>query len=275
MGILDDLREEASQKDAQQQENTRLSEQLEHNYQVLILPKMQQLFAYFKELLAYLELIESPIEVTDYTKRYSELGTLYQQDYKLSTDQYGGITHHDKLTEITLRFACLGHGDDDQEFIYHAKNKIEADQEKHFLFKNKLKFHYNKNLGNTKEGAITLFITKKIPVLFKFEVDYENSVITLQINNHEDFEQRTQTIEPKDINEAYMDKLARYILRKDTDFLRIDIDDIHKKQIRQQLEAQKQQRDQELKDAHIRETAEQESAEKKRLSYKLKSFFNI
>lgn len=272
MGILDDLREEARQKQAALQKNTILKEKLEHNYQISILPKMQQLFLYFKELIEYLSIIETPIKIPQYSKRYPLLGELYQQNYRLSTDKHGGISHFDKITEIYLRFNCLSK--DEETFEHHVKHKIEAEHEKDFLSSHKVPFNFYHNFGNTKDGAVTFHITRKIPVLFKFSVDYEKSLIIMYIQNHENFEQRTKIIKPDQINEHNLDKLARYILRKDDDFLRMEIDNTSKEKIREQVNIQKQAHYDELKAATIREQNEQKKEEITKVKNKIKSFFN-
>ncbi len=123
MGILDDLREEASQKQAELHEDTLHKEKLEHNYQVSILPKMQQLFSYFKELIEYLNIIETPLEVTHYSRRYPQLGTLYQQKYRLSTDDHGGISHYDAIAEIYFRFNCMNIEGEEEAFTHIIINK--------------------------------------------------------------------------------------------------------------------------------------------------------
>lgn len=270
MGILDDLREQANQKHQELQEDSLAREKLEHNYQVLILPKMQQLFSYFKELFDYLNIIEEPIVIPHYSKRYTELGELYQKDYRLSSDKHGGLANFEKLTEITLRFACLSK--EAGEFIHYADNNVEAEQEKDFLSSRKIKYHYDRHIGNTKGGAITFHIARKIPIMFKFSVDYERSQILLTMQNHENFELRNQVIDPEQINEPFMDKLARYILRKDNEFLRMDIDETYKEQIRQQLEEQKLRHAEELEAARIREQNEQKIAQENKVSNKVKAF---
>jgi len=68
--------------------------------------------------------------------------------------------------------------------------------------------------------------------------------------------------------------LARYILRKDTEFIRMDIDETHKEKIRQQVEAQKKTHAEELRAAHLREEYEQKGAEARKVKNRVKSFFN-
>ncbi len=270
MGILDDLRDEASQQQSDQQQDNSLQEQLEHNYQVLILPKMQQIFAYFKELVDYLNVIKTPVAIAHYCNRYPDFGQLQQLNYRLSTDKHGGMSHFDKMMDVYLRFNCLS--EENEDYIHLANHKIEADQEKEFLMTHKIPFKIEQHLGDTKNGALSFRITRKIPVLFNFSVDYDNSRILLNIQNHEDFELRSQIVEPADINEAYLDKLARYILRKDQDFLRMEIDDVAKQKIREHINVQKQIHANELEMATIRDAQELEEQEKNKLKNKVKSF---
>jgi len=268
MGILDDLREEASHKQSNQHNDLLAQEKLEHNYQQVVLPKMQQLYSYLKELLDYLDIVKTPITIAQYSEHYPQLGELFQQDYRLNTDKHGGIAKFDKITEVNLRFTCLGQKND--EFTHIVKHKFESDQEKKFLSEHKIPFSCDRNLGTNSDDAITFRIKKKIPVFFKFSVDYEKSRIILEIRNHENFEIRTQFIDPVQIDEHYLDKLARYILRKDNDFLRIDIDDSYKDKIRENIKIQKQIHADELLAASLRE---QKEAETNSVKDKITSFF--
>ncbi len=270
MGILDDLREQANQQQTVQQDDLATQEQQEQYYQTSILPKMQQIFSYFKELIDYLNIIETPIEVNHYSTRYPALVHLHQQDYKLSTDQHGGIADFEKLTEVYLRFKCLD--ENEESFTHIVEHAIDADQEKEFLSQHKVSFKQNHSIGTIKNNGISFQISKKIPIIFKFSVDKENSNITLNIQNHDNFEHRTQKINPNQVNEAYLDKLARYILRKDKDFLHIKIDDNSKEKIRKKIHLQKKIHANELKEVAIREKNEQQQQEINKVKNKIKSF---
>lgn len=271
MGILDDLREEANKKQLELQEDSLLQERRLHNYKTLILPKMQQIFSYFKELIDYLKIIETPIEVPHYSIHYPELGSLYQQDYRLSTDKHGGLAKLEKLTEINLRFICQGVGSN--TFEYTVEYQDEADVEREFLLQHNIPFKYNHNMGNNKAGEITFHISRKIPVGFNFSVDFENSCILLDIHNHENFESRSLTIEIEQIDEEYLDKLARYILRKDHDFLRMTIDDKAKEKIREQIRVQKKALAHDLELISSSEKNEQKKQEIEQVKNKIKGFF--
>ncbi len=271
MGILDDLREEVSQKQVELQDEELLDEQRKHNYRVLILPKMQQLFSYFKELIEYLNLIEAPEEVAHYSRRYPQLNDLYQQKFRLSSDKHGGHADFDKLTEIYLRYVYMGQ--EKTYFMHLVENKVDANKEKDFLYDHKIPFDIERN-AKVEGNGVLFRIHKKIPVVFKFSVDYKDSNIILQMKNHEDFESRKQIIDPDKINEPYLDKLARYILKKDDDFFRMDIDDVSKEMIRINLDIEKQKLADELKAvALLKEEHKHQQKEKTKISHKLKTFF--
>lgn len=267
MGILDDLRETASKKqvDLEDEEALRMSQ--ENNYQVLILPKMQQLFLYFKELIDYLKVIEKPVEITDYSRRYPQLVDLYQKNFRLSSDKHGGLGHFDKLTEVYLRYTYLG--EEENTFIKVIAHKVDADREKEFLANHRISFSVDQK--RTAKSPFVFHIIKKIPVVFKFSVDYEKSLIVLQIQNHENFEKREQTIVPSKINNKYLDKLARYILKKDLDFLRMDMDHAAREKIRQKTHSEKQRLADELIVLRAKEKKELAKETKNTFRHKLQS----
>ena len=272
MGILDDLREEVSQKQVQLQDEERLNAHYKNNYETVIRPKMQQLFLYLKELVEYLNVIETPEKIIDYSARYPQLDDLYQQNFRLSSDKHGGYANFDTLTDIYLRYVYLGRKK--IHFRYEIEHKVDADKEKDFLFNHNIPFEIERKPKSNTTNVV-FRITKKIPVVFKFSVDHKNSHIILKMKNHENFEFRTQIIDPNKINEPYLDELARYILKKDDDFFRMDIDDISKEMIRINMDIEKQKQDDKLKDAIIlKEQHEQEQKEKAKLSHKLKTFFS-
>ena len=76
MGVLEQLRKEADQKKSS--EKLQLDQTLyqEHAYKAQILPKMQELFKYLKELVEHLNYLEVPVQVESYSLRFPNLGTL-------------------------------------------------------------------------------------------------------------------------------------------------------------------------------------------------------
>lgn len=266
MGILDNLREQADQDISKQLDKELSNENIQLISDSLISPKMKQLYLYLKEFTQHLNKIEQTKKVLNYSKLFPELGELNQENYKINTDGSGGIVNHDNICSI--HFTYRYHGAAVKEYIHHTHNKLEADRITDFLTSHKVPYTSANNLSSKNNGALNFYITKDIPVLFKFTANPKKSIINLSIQNHENFEDRTLIIKPNDIDEKYLDKLARYILRKDSEFLNIEIDDDVKKQIRQRIEAEKQAKLAEQKTEKKKEE-EQEKTPKKSFFGKL------
>jgi len=259
MGILDNLKEQAD-KDISKKLNEELStENAEYVYNTRIAPKMKMIYFYFKEFTQHLNAIESPVKVATYSKQLPKIGELHQADYRVNSDATGGVVNPDEIQEILLRYNYKGQAV--KEYIHHTDSKVESDSVTKILTKAKMQFSTANNLASSNNGALIFYIAKVVMVSFKFKIHPTKANISLDIKNHENFEERSLTINPDDVDEAYLDKLARYILRKDSEFLKIDIDDDVRIQIRQRIEAEKKAKQAEReKEAALQ--AEQETTEK-------------
>lgn len=237
MGILDNLKEQADHDISKQLDKDLSAESSQYIADTVIAPKMKQIYLYLKKFSQHLNVIEQSVKVSEYSKLFPEMGELCQINYKINTDGSGGIVDHNKIREVhfSFRYQCLAV----KEYIHHTDNKLEADRTTDFLTTHKITYTSANNLSSRNNGALNFYITKDIPVLFKFISQPEKCSISLKIQNHENFEIQTLTIKPEDVNDTYLDRLARYILRKDSEFLDIEIDDEVKKQIRQRIEAEK------------------------------------
>ena len=239
MGILNNLKQQADQNTSTQASHKMSEENIQHAYTTLIAPKMKQIYLYFKEFSQHLNIINKPVKVPVYSKLFQDMGQLSQMEFKIHTDNSGGVVDNDKIHEVHLRFRYKD--PNSREYIHHTDSKLEADQIQKFLYSHQMPVASSRNLGSKNNGALTFYITRDIPVLFKFTSNPEQDNIILDIRHHENFEERTLPIDPNDVNEAYLDKLARYILRKDNDFLAIDMDDSLRDKIRQKMAAEREE----------------------------------
>jgi len=230
MGILDELRSDAEQKkggELKQEDNKKV---LEDAYLHDILPAMQSIFKYLKELVDHLNYVGVAVKVMQYSPRYSQLGVLKQQNYKLSTDSFGGFGDFNRLMQINLSFFCYADG----HFTYKVEGRDRIDQEVSFLHSRKVPSEWANAQGSRSMQAATFKIFKNIPVRFRFEVDYNNSQIKLIINNHENFGVQKEIYQAAEINSELLDKIARFLLRKDNDFLKLEMSAVNREVIRQQ-----------------------------------------
>jgi len=231
MGILNELRDEASKQKEEDKIEEFSKQLLEHKYQNEILPKIQMIFNYFKEIVEHLQFLKNPIVITEYSKSFPQFGTLSQQEYKLSTDDFGGHTKYDEMRQVILKFYCMGEG----SFTFDAKSQHEIDQTVALFTSKKIPFDWSRNYNNVDSSSATFEVVRKIPVRIAFAVDYDKSIITLQIQNHLNFDKIQRSYKAEEITEELLDQIANFLLRKNNDFIAIEISDEEREQIRQKL----------------------------------------
>lgn len=237
MGILDQLRNEATNKQESEFAVASSQQQLENEYQANILPRMQKTYLFLKEIVTHLNYLEKAIEIKEYCQRFPEMGTLSQMDYKLNTDGHGGLADFNRIMQINVTFVCVGKG----EFSYEVEGKARIEQEIAFLNSKNVPLKWNQFIGNRGIETATFNITRKIPVRFRFEVDYTHSNIKLLIHNHENFNVYKKIFEAHEINEPLLDEVIRFMLRQDNDFIHLDITSQDKLRIQKKAEEEQRQ----------------------------------
>ena len=249
MGVLDQLRGEADIKQESEFQALNTQETLEAVYQEKILPQMQKTFTFLKEIVEHLGYLEKAIEIADYSQKFPEIGMLMQKDYQINTDSYGGFSDFDKIKQINVNFVCAGQG----SFDYRLEGRARIESEVAFLNSKNVPFDWNQFVDKKGIEAAKFTIVRTIPVRFRFEADIENSKIKLLINNHEYFNVYNKSFDPSEINEALLDEVIRFMLRKDSDFIRLDINNQDKQRIQKKAEALQMQQAQWLEEIHIEE----------------------
>jgi len=231
MGILNELRDEANKQKEDDQLQAYSKELIADKYKNEILPKIQMIFNYFKEIIEHLQYLKNPIVVREYSKTYPQFGELQQQDYKLSSDDYGGQTKFDEMKQVNIKFFCMG----EDSFEFEAKSQHEIDQHVSIFTSKKIPFEWSRNYNNANQTSATFVVSRKIPVRIAFGVDYEQSIINLQISNHLNFDVIKRSYKAPEITEELLDQLANFLLRKNNDFIAIEISEEERRQIRQKL----------------------------------------
>jgi hypothetical protein len=231
MGILDELRDESKRKKFIEESEHISAEKLAENYQKNVLPKMQMVFDFFKEIVDHLQYLKNPIRVYDYSNKYPGLGELKQYNYKLSSDKYGGMSHYNELRDVKIRFYCIG--EDALEF--DVKTQTEIDQHIKFLTAKKVPFEWSRHHNNVKNSFATFVVEKKIPVKISFHADYNQSVINLEITNHLNFGHIQRSYKPEELNSDVLDQLAKFLLRKDSTFIEEEMSAEQKQILRDNL----------------------------------------
>lgn len=238
MSIIDELRNKANEKKEAQQQQESLEQLLASNYKHLLLPKMQQIFTYLNEVVKHLNFVAEPILVKDYSHRYPQLGDLQQQNYRINTDGYGGLADFNRLMQINLTFFLKAEG----SFSYDIEGKRIIEQEISFLHSRDMPFEWRNKVGKTGIRTATFIVQRRIPVRFRIEVLYDKSELLITIDNHDDFSKYVKHFEPESVTENLLEHMVSYLLRRDHDFIRLDISEQHKEHIRNNLEMAERER---------------------------------
>ncbi len=262
MSLLDDLKQEAKARLAD--ENTNWEEQRrEAEYQERIKPAMLAILRYLAELTDLLKALEQSVCHDYELPGIGLVKGLRQDNYVVNADS----TENTK--NVRLRFSCV----DSQEREFAVKPKSTADETRAFLETQQMRFA-EWPIRDPQQGIIGLNfqLTAKVDVNFIFKADLDQRAIILYISNFSDFKVEKSVVQPERINDAWLDNLGNYLLRRRENLYTLEISDSNKEVIRQQLETDQRQREEELQEAILREQAELEEVKRNSLLGKLKSF---
>ncbi|MCU7845160.1 MAG: hypothetical protein KZQ93_15130 [Candidatus Thiodiazotropha sp. (ex Monitilora ramsayi)] len=262
MSLLDDLKKEAETLKTSDDADAAQA-RLEANYRERLRPAMLSILHYLSELTEQLKLVDPDVKVGYALPGIGLVSELHQGEYIVNADS----TENTKT--IRLRFTCT----DDREREFAVKPKSTADETRDFLETQTMRYA-EWPIRDPQQGVVGLNfqLAVKVGVNFIFKADLEHGAITLLVSNFHDFKVEKSVVQPERIDEAWLDNLGNYLLRRRKNLYELEIDDSNKAAIRQQLEAAKKQREAELEAAIQREREEQEEERRNSLLGKLKSF---
>lgn len=255
MGLLDDLKKESDKLRQIEQTEAERRAALEKIYQDVLLPKMQFILGYLYELVQHLNYVKPEVIVDGYAREVSELKTLKQDGYRIEAEKRQNADH------FTLRFVCHREG----HFEYDIAGQNNIEREVQTLMSRGLQHDCKRVAGQDNSAQRAYFrVKRRVPVAFDFSTDIETSTIRISIRNFENLDLRHYHFAPETIDEHFLDQLARYILRQETDFLKVNMSEDEKRRLREQLSQDMEKRHQELLEAERRERCEQEKEKGKR-----------
>ncbi len=262
MSLLDDLKKEAQDRLATESVEQGPIRQ-ETEYRERVRPAMLKILHYLSELTDQLKALDTEVR-HDYT--LPGIGTvkgLRQANYVVNADS----TENAKT--IRLRFNCT----DEREREFAVKPKSKADETRDFLETQVMRYA-EWPIRDPVQGVIGLNfqLAVKVDVNFIFKVDMDQMAIALIISNFSNFKVERSLVQPERVDDAWLDNLGNYLLRRRKNLYELEITDNDKAAIRQKLEEAQRQREQEMQQAIQREQEELEEARRNSLLGKLKSF---
>jgi len=117
--------------------------------------------------------------------------------------------------------------------------------------------------------ALEFKVLGPVPVNIILQGDIATSSIHLILNNFEKPGVSKHTFKERHITEEFIDDFGKFILRQNPEFLKLDIADEHKEKIRQNIQADIKQRQNEIEKAEADRLLElEQSKEKEKKSWK-------
>ena len=230
MGILEDLKREANNSRTERELAWQKRKELEKVYHDGICTSMLKIHDYLRELVEQLGLVEWPVVSAFNFPGIEKVDTLSQTNYRITIDS------HNEPKLINLCFECSAH----EEHTYNVMPKSAGDEACQFLATQKVVFT-DWAIRDIHHNLIGTCIKCKLHVCagLAFKADIDNEGIRVVSYNFEEPGERSFHSHYYSIDDQWLDKLGRYILRKDGSFAMLDISEEQRKQIRKLVEEER------------------------------------
>ena len=261
MGVLDDLRKQSAEQRAREEAARQREQEQQAFYQQEIRPRLEQVYTYLNELAEQLNYIKPDLKFTYELPGGTQLASLKQENYSMEADS------RDNMQQIAFRFYCQAPG----EVIFRVEGKKTYDKLNEFMHQCRLRYKTSQIKDDMHNVvAAELNVENIVPIVFQFNADIENGNIILWIRNFEKLGIRKIMLLPRQVNEAMLDDLGKYIVREVERFMQLEIDDQSKKELQERIRQEQIRREIELKVIEqMRQEEEQKELENK-LLFKIK-----
>ena len=258
MGILDDLKNQSEVQKADEAAEAQRQADLIKFYQENLHPKMLQIYSFLNEFAEHLNYIKTETDISYPVKPDGSMQAFKQSDYKVTIDSAN------EVKEINLRFYCRLA----EPLIIELENAERVQRYADVLHGYRIDFDRTDNKDSNYE-LISSKIKVKGPVTVNviLQGDIETSSIHLILKNFEKPGFSKHTYKERHITEEFIDGLGKFILRQNPKFLKLDIADDHKEQIRQKIQVDLELRQKEIEEADRLLKLEQ-AQEKEKKSWK-------
>ena len=255
MGVLDDLKNQSKVQKAGEAAEAQHQADLLKFYQESLHPKMLRIYTFLNEFTEHLNYIKTETEFPYPVQPDGGLQEFKQSDYKVTIDSAN------EVKEINLRFYCKL----DDPLVVEIENAKHIQRYVDVLHSYRIDFDRTDNKDNNYDLISSIIkVNGPVPVNVILQGDVETSSIHLILSNFEKPGVTKHTYKERHITEEFIDGLGKFILRQNPQFLKLDIEDEHKEKIRQNIQADLKQRQQEVEEAdRLLKVEEEIEAEKK------------
>ena len=217
---------------------------------------MRTAYAYFSELKHHLQVVQRQVEASYDIRDVGRVDGLKQGQYGVATE------NPEQLDKFSFRCVCAKSG------ILQVNHSDVASVASYrdYLRLNGLQAKVRDASKGGKGGAIFM-VQPAVSVVVEFSADYERAVVLLRVRNLSHIGVSRHTLTPEQIDEKFLDEIAKAILRQPNQFDIIigdAISDTSKHRLKKRIRAVVRQN--ELADEMARREADKERTITKRLS---------
>ena len=240
MGLLDELRQQSADIKVKELKEQERRENAENIYKTQSIPALNRVYETLNELAKHLNYINLDITAS-YEFNVDGLRIqLKQVDHQATIDS----TLETKLVNFTCRCEHA------KDIVFKAGGKSKVEENLQFLKNSKVIFQFKPEKNDAHEITGAHFLIKpSIPVIISFKPDIENCCIRISMQNFGDLHVRSHVIQPERIDDDFLDRLSRFIVREIDDLFNEKVDDQTRELLRAKIEEEQRLRQEELKEA--------------------------
>jgi hypothetical protein len=215
MSFLDELKQEAESKKQQDLESTQTRMRIEELRMAMVEGKVREMFQYLTDLTKQLNDLKLPLYRSYYIEGVGSDIKLLQCDYKVTIKSVT-IEHKDHLKDVQFSFKCSAA---DKTYTIEKDNPVAIERQRDYLWGSGIKFEYSEfknERGFVYRGVFT--VPAVVPVSFLISGDFDNANITITMKNFNMLVDSEYVYDPEEINSAFMDEFAKFVLDKPNNF---------------------------------------------------------
>ncbi len=225
MSYLEQLKKASEERQEQDKANELQAQQLRGQrkkiFRTQIKPTLERMREFLRELTDQLNYLKPDTQVSYEIKGYGEIADFQQQNYRVALfdNVYAKKSHHslknsdfiDTSSDFLLRCICQ------TPYKYRLKihNLSDANSQRKYFAKHHISFIDTEESDPDSEAIKTIFLFEpSIIVEFQFTGQFKSSTIDLMVTNFAELGKKVvYSLQPKEINETFLDELAKYITR--------------------------------------------------------------
>lgn len=219
MGVRDKIRQMADDARIAEDAAKDRREELRQKYETEVSPALEKIFAFFVEMEEHLNYLQPDIRPVYEVPGFGEFRKLRQGNYQIDKGR------KTVLDRVPFHFTCESHEILKKDFDDDKKMASAIDR----LERAGLRFDNRKRLEGDSQGyGGHVTVQGLIPISIVFKGLVNSARIQLTIRNYYNLDSVKSELEPQQVDDAFLEDLASFILREKNKLLTVELSDEEK-----------------------------------------------